>query len=102
LASLVGKGLSLDKGGVSGFCRNESELANAMQMNDDYRLSWEIDIRRGIITVEVSANSQGWIGIGWHCYNCPETGMTNADFAIGVFDQLGKASMPIYFLNCFQ
>jgi len=39
---------------------------------------------------------KGWIGVGWHCFDCPEDGMTNADFAIGIFDSHGNVTVRDY------
>ena len=42
--------------------------------------------------MQLDIAAKSWVGIGWHCWDCSDTGMTNADFSIGIFDENGVVS----------
>ena len=55
------------------------------------QLSWTSDVAKGVIMFEISAETDGWLGLGLS----PTGTMAGADLAIGWFDQHGTAHSKV-------
>jgi hypothetical protein len=63
-----------------------------LQVAPSYRITWNVNETSQIVTVNVQVNAACWVGLAWHCADSScssQKGMTNADYAIAIFDENG-------------
>jgi len=66
-----------------------SFASNSVLLEPNIRLSWMIT-EQNTIVANIETSYRSWVGLGWHCASCNDTGMTNADFIITQFDDQGN------------
>lgn len=76
---------------------SESTLPYSVQLAKEVTLNWDVDEVHGVLTAELVVQSQAWVGFGWHCWNCPNSGMAKADFSIGIFTNGNVIIHPKFF-----
>eukprot|EP01087_Luapelamoeba_hula_P019166 TRINITY_DN6317_c0_g1_i1.p1 TRINITY_DN6317_c0_g1~~TRINITY_DN6317_c0_g1_i1.p1 ORF type:complete len:425 (+),score=46.03 TRINITY_DN6317_c0_g1_i1:25-1275(+) len=75
-------------------------MPNVVDLTTNFVLGWSLSTDNSSITFQLSvtASTPVWVGLGWHPVGAVTTGMTQADFAIAVFNG-SKLTVSDYFAN---
>jgi hypothetical protein len=76
-------------------------MQHTFQFSEQYTFSWTL--LKEFIMVRLEVSYKSWIGIGWHCMDCPNNKadrMTFGDFVVGIFDGNGQVNMITILLRC--